>query len=698
VIERSEAVRRTAGAALAAVALATGWGCGSSTPGAAPHPPATRPPAPRAPVSPPGVPGIDTWELEPVELPELREKALLLLLVDRQIYERFVVNQALEGSVELKRALATALGRAGDPQGRAVLERLLDDPDREVRHAAIFALGELEEPLGVGPLERLVGGADEQAARLAVEALAKLGVGLGEVTAQLHALDDTAVARRLLPSLYRFDKAESLLPAARWLGLADPSLHAWAAYALARDAVAEAAVYLRPLLADPDPWVRGWAARALGAIGAAPDLVALEALLADPEEGPVIQSLRAADRLVREGRAAAAEGWKDDLERLAGDARPGVRLTALEAMGSWLPDERLAALLEERFGRGTPRERQIALLALARGGAVAAVDLTRLAAADADARVRRLAARAAVELELVDLVLSMMSDPSAAVRAEAVDALLASGLRSGGEVAMLALVDPAAPVRVVGLQWLVDHPELAAERVVQALRPVEDEDRVELEVSVIRALAARASVASTETELVLDSLERLGRRDDFLVRRAVGAALLGLGVQPIEVGPATEGRDLEAYSNIVRRTSRERFVRLETDKGRVTLRLACPTAPLTCLSFIQLVEVGFFDGLAFHRVVPDFVVQGGDPSGGGWGGPGYTLRDEINPLRFESGVLGMAHSGPDTAGSQFFVTLSRQPHLDGAYTVFGRVTSGMDVLHRMEQEDRILTVREVAAP
>jgi len=105
---------------------------------------------------------------------------------------------------------------------------------------------------------------------------------------------------------------------------------------------------------------------------------------------------------------------------------------------------------------------------------------------------------------------------------------------------------------------------------------------------------------------------------------------------------------------------------------------------------------GFFDGLPFHRVVPEFVVQGGDPRGDGTGGPGWEVRDEINLLRYARGTLGMALSGPDTGGSQFFVTLSPQPHLDGGYTAFGRVAAGLEVLDRIEQWDRIVRAREVA--
>jgi cyclophilin family peptidyl-prolyl cis-trans isomerase len=119
------------------------------------------------------------------------------------------------------------------------------------------------------------------------------------------------------------------------------------------------------------------------------------------------------------------------------------------------------------------------------------------------------------------------------------------------------------------------------------------------------------------------------------------------------------------------------------------------SAPLTVYNFITLARTGRYDGLRFHRVVPNFVVQDGDPAGDGNGGPGYTIRDELNPMRYERGVVGMALSGPDTGGSQYFITLSPQPHLDGGYTVFGRVLTADPeaALDEIVQGDRILSVR-----
>jgi cyclophilin family peptidyl-prolyl cis-trans isomerase len=134
-------------------------------------------------------------------------------------------------------------------------------------------------------------------------------------------------------------------------------------------------------------------------------------------------------------------------------------------------------------------------------------------------------------------------------------------------------------------------------------------------------------------------------------------------------------------------------VYIETEKGTIELELDVLDAPLTSENFIALARKGYFDGLMLHRVVPNFVVQGGDPRGDGDGGPGYTIRDELNQEPYLRGVVGMALAWRDTGGSQFFITHSPQPHLDARYTVFGRVVAGMEVVDRIAQWDVMTRVR-----
>ncbi|MBK8046913.1 MAG: peptidylprolyl isomerase [Anaerolineales bacterium] len=134
--------------------------------------------------------------------------------------------------------------------------------------------------------------------------------------------------------------------------------------------------------------------------------------------------------------------------------------------------------------------------------------------------------------------------------------------------------------------------------------------------------------------------------------------------------------------------------KIETTRGTIVIALFPEYAPKTVNNFVFLAEQGFYDGVTFHRVINDFMIQGGDPTGTGRGGPGYKFEDELrgNPLKHETGVLSMANAGPNTNGSQFFITHSPQPHLDGKHTVFGKVTEGQDVVNKIRQGDKILKV------
>ena len=132
---------------------------------------------------------------------------------------------------------------------------------------------------------------------------------------------------------------------------------------------------------------------------------------------------------------------------------------------------------------------------------------------------------------------------------------------------------------------------------------------------------------------------------------------------------------------------------VQTDRGTVEIELAILDAPLTVANFIELARKGFFNGIAIHRVVPDFVLQDGDPRGDGEGGPGYTIRDELNELPYLRGTVGMALDWKDTGGSQWFITHSPQPHLDARYTVFGRVVNGMEVVDRTQAWDVVRRVQ-----
>jgi peptidylprolyl isomerase len=194
-----------------------------------------------------------------------------------------------------------------------------------------------------------------------------------------------------------------------------------------------------------------------------------------------------------------------------------------------------------------------------------------------------------------------------------------------------------------------------------------------------------------ETRAVLPLLEQLKQRDRSVATAAARALTTITGTDytsrlPLESEPLYTDFDF-AYLRSLPDTV---ALTLETVRGEIRVQLFKNVAPFTVMSFVKLTsQRGYFRGLTFHRVVPNFVVQGGCPRGDGWGGPGFTLRSEFSPLRYGTGTIGVASAGKDTEGSQFFLTHSPQPHLDGRYTIIGKVVDGMDLVDRIERSDRI---------
>ncbi|MEO8502291.1 MAG: peptidylprolyl isomerase [Acidobacteriota bacterium] len=624
------------------------------------------------------------------------ERALLLLMEDRRTLDAAVVEHFASGAAPLREMLAVALGRIGDAATRPTLEVLLVDADAAVRRAAAFGLGEMGDRASTKALLRAVADSDPETGGLAVEALSKIGASATEVNDALAAIAPLPTPERwgrLLPYLFRFKGTDVVVLAVEGLKTLDPTMHAQAAYALAREPQEGGAPWLRLLLADSDPSVRDWAARGLGAVGEAGDLARLRPLLDDANAGVVIQTLRSAKRLIGAGKIAAPREWTPRLRALFDDPRPGVAVTALEAAGAWLLDETLGGVLAERAGSETvsQRHREVALLALADGKDPRAGGLADRVARAASPVLRARAAEAAGKLGLDDVLTRLLADQEAGVRAAALDARLQRKDEAAWNAARAALVDPDPIVRSTAIEGLGAQLPLA--EITRGLAASAGDRLDDAQLSLMRALGARAKAEKVEPAERAGCLATLQQaastHDDFLVRRQAADILHDLGEARPAIGAASD-RQLDWYRAALARIDGSREVDLATPRGTVRIRLACQEAPLTCLNFLQLAGQGYFDGLTFHRVVPDFVAQAGDPRGDGSGGPGFTIRDELNRLRYRRGAVGMALSGPDTGGSQFFLTLTAQPHLDGGYTIFGDVVSGMDVADRLEQGDKIL--------
>jgi cyclophilin family peptidyl-prolyl cis-trans isomerase/HEAT repeat protein len=684
-------------------------------------------------------------------VPDLDIRAMLLLLVDRQIYDPTTVQIAASGGPGLREELAVSLGRIPSGEGRPVLLGMLEAKEPEVRRAAAFALGEMDDEGAKSATSGLLQAAvdpDRETGRLAVEALGKIGADVASVGVALAPLPEPERWERLTPSLFRFKQDERVPLGVAALAAAggggesaggkrggqpaeraqrpDPDQRFFAAYALARDPLPAAAEPLRGLLSDPDPRIRGWAARALGQIGDGDDLARLLPLLGAPELPPVIQALRAGQRLWTEGKIkklaplVARDDWRAPLLALLADPRSGVRSTAIEAAAYWLPDPNLSAALAERAEKGTGRERGLALVALATGKDPRAAELIGKAMAPAPAApaasglpdvpageqtletsdLRAHAAEAAGKLGDRGTLDTLWKDPSPMVRgavaAARLDLLPENDAAAGEKLATEILADPDEGVRLAALDWLGEHPVLPIATLGPAVAKALVDESEEPGLAGLKALGARVKAAPADRAAALEMAGYVVEKEGYVLRRAAIGLIKELEAPAPELLPPDDSRRTEDYGEMLERVWPSHRVAIETEKGTITVDLVCRDAPLTCLSFLQLIAQGFYDGLTFHRVVPDFVIQGGDPRGDGIGGPGYSIRDEIGRLRYDRGVLGMALAGPDTGGSQFFLTLSPQPHLDGGFTSFGKVVAGDAVLDQIQGGDRIVRIAEVA--
>lgn len=404
------------------------------------------------------------------------------------------------------------------------------------------------------------------------------------------------------------------------------------------------------------------------------------------------------------------------------EAVPGtsVHQAILETMsGLDVPDkaDRLWTIAQRDTGY-----RQLARLAAAQAGAVGPVK--KLAAADfADSE-----AQALDYVALLDAVDDQGELNRLLRRDGALPVVFADGQAVRQRIVMALVYDakgqPLGQAVDKHPEWLADADPVVVEMALESLGAQATHERLKRLTEETKKLLAEPKDRPAEPLLAaLNALQKMtihpdtnvaaavvlgemARRclDDprLAVRRQAVALLYDLsheidakalyGSRPVRTG--------ESYRAVARQlVAGERYISvlIRTDKGPIPVTLDRLAAPLTVDNFLTLVNAEFYDSQVFHRVVPAFVIQAGDPHGLGWGGPGYAIRDEEGALPFAAGVLGMASAGHDTAGSQFFLTALPAPHLDGRYTAFGQITDPvtMEVIEKILPGDRLLTVREV---
>ncbi|MGH7628431.1 MAG: HEAT repeat domain-containing protein [Gemmatimonadales bacterium] len=650
--------------------------------------------------------------------------ANLLAAEDARRYDEALLRRTSRSRDPLvRRHAALAAGRIGDARAGALLAALLDDGDPTVRASAAFAIGLVRDsalagllvrrlqrtPLDSATASELIGSLAKVGGRRASAVLARL------LDRELEPPEPAGGAARLaaLREAWRLRAAEQPVAALRrYARERDPELRWRAIYSLARARAPEGGAELFAAAGDAHPVARMYAVRALGrryaeAAHLDPRSVtqALAAATTDPEPG------------VRAWALLALGTWRDStLAPLAvarlGDSSANVRVQAASTLGLLGGSQGVLALAAAHGHSPIWAVRREALLALARADTAAFRAASPPWQASEDWRERATAAEGwALAGRAGDP--PYRSDPDGRVMAAGFQAWLGEADSSDSELLAAAralLYHSDAGVRSVAADALArvaapdDVPALAA-----AWNAAAGDSFPEAAQSALATLAAIARRDDSAAALVRSAfLDRVAPPASYLLRRWAAQNWPAAAERWGPAAPIATGRTSADYRAIVRRRllggGRRPSMRVETAQlESFDVELLGDAAPITVEHFLGLLERGLFEGGRWHRVVPNFVVQDGDPRGDGWGGPplagapvhAWAIRDEINRVRYDGPVLGMALSGPDTGNSQWFVNLSPQPHLDGTYTVFGRVVrrGGLD---RITQGDSIVAVRQVS--
>ena len=589
-----------------------------------------------------------------------------------------------------------ALGRIEWPETATQLGGLITDSVEAVRLETAFALGQVGDSNGIFPITAVL--RDEQSVEVKcamIEALGKMGnpvvVGvLAEYASDPDPLIRGAVAFAL-SHMPGHGRTSDLIHLSRD-SIAD--VRRKAVYAMTRTADSTALGRLRWCLKDSVSLVRQFAARAIGALRDSAGLKHLTDRLRREKDNLVkINLIRS---IARVGNRKALKAL---LNVLSGKHPNYVKAEAVTAIG------RLG--LEKAFAKLRPflsDENHIL-----RGSAITAVAQTNpgffmenvsayLDGADQYIKYRVLDGLPAIGTsQAFDVATELFSDGDPRVRRNALQSMLEFEKVNAPNLLRTALDDPDFTVVVTAVDAIVSRKDSTFVEQLEDIysRHLSDKEP-DIRLAVIQGLSDWVDSTTTE-QTMLRVFDRALEDSDYHVRKAAIAAFGKIGIDKSSaLGVFDTDISRENFDDVMNRFNSNPTAIIKTNKGDIKFELLYDVAPKTVSNFVNLARSGFYDQKTWHRVIPSFVIQDGCPRGDGWGGPGYTIRCEYNRKRYTRGTVGMAHSGKDTGGSQFFIAHTTLPHLDGRYTAFGQVTSGMRNADRIEVGDSIRTIEIIA--
>lgn len=665
-----------------------------------------------------------------VVTPGLQADAALLAMTDSRRADWRLLDSMLESTprdraeTDRQRRAVLLIGQLRLRDRYPILRTFVSHPDTAHAATAIFALGLARDTASLDLLVQSLTGPREGPATEAAWALGLLGESARPaLETALRSIREGALTAGHARQGALLRAASTLRPVPvalirPFLLSADARIAGAAAYGIARSRAAGAARALLAHAGHVDAVVR-----AQVAAGAVPSLMGdslaeaawrvLPTLMRDSDMHVRVQAVRSAGLTIARwdssdagGERASApleterEALRAAMRTALRDPMAPVRVTAAEGMAPLLGDERGAWL--DAFDADSTFMVQRALLDAAsrRGQLTGARSVwqqhpdpwRRLAAFEFANRAST--AGPPSPASLLERSAWARTDASPRLRAAAATALAPVATDPTVRMVLDALQADADPlVRASAINAVASRAMVTDARwAVRRYRADSARDGHAARAAALRVIASAWRRDSLAFDADLQSqLSALPVAADPLVRRGVRDVTPMAHWAAVD-GPVVANADYRRVAADWLGGTRDVTARLHTERGVITLTLLPTDAPLTVDNFVQLARRQYFTNTRFHRVIAGFVAQDGDPTGTGSGGPGRSIRDELNRHRYERGAVGMALSGPDTGGSQYFLTLTPQPHLDGGYTVFARVTDGFDVMDALLLGDRILRV------
>jgi len=596
---------------------------------------------------------------------------------------------------QVKAAAAKTCGIVRDGRFSSILEHLCINRDRMIREAAIFTVGEIADTSSLQALAEVLYSEDKDDRLLAIEAFGKIG---DRITAPfirpfLRKSDDEAYEAAL--AVYRMADTLSLADL-RLLSAASSGRALYGAiYAMFRlfpDSCVPEFVDVFENQHSGDSLFTDISAIAARGLGMSEDtaavLMVFDRYFEKLPRSARIELIRALGRL-RVGREELEEILKESDDN-------GLKRVILLSLGQ-IGDSGSKNVIEKYLRDPSLEVRLAAIAALPEIDKKSPTPTLEKLKSNRNWQIRAAVARALGKVKsnrsLKQLRL-MLEDKDDRVKAGVIEGLGEFPISRNIDIIKAALngsddtVVKSTAAEVLG----GSKNDRALEILEQTARRNLTTSDIDFARSLISALGN--FIDTTETGLLAVGLIKdFLNHPDRIVRQDAHSALGQLAPADFDPGVFNVDFTIKEYENMRALMDLGVIAVVTTNRGVIKIRLEPKTAPRTAFNFVRLAERGFYDSLSFHRVVQDFVIQGGCPRGDGWGGPEYTIREEINPIKFRRGTIGMATSGRDTGGSQFFICLSDQPHLDGRYTAFGNVIEGQEFLDKIEIGDSIISIK-----